>query len=530
MRRSDPRRPRMRHARPMAGWKRALVVVGVSLALIAVSTGSAAALYVYRLNNNIHQVDIVDALGTDRPANKPTVKTADVKHDPVDILIMGSDTRAGKNGIVGGDEVDGRSDTTILLHLSGDGKAAYGISIPRDTMVQIPDCLDAKDRNYHTGTAPHKFNEAYTIGGDKNGAACTVKTVESITGVRIEHYVVVDFFGFNAMVNALGGVEVCVPEGVDDDRYHIHLRAGRNTIKGKEALDYVRARHGLGDGSDLGRTERQQYFISAMIRKALKQGLTRPDRLLRFLDAATQSLTTDMRIKTLQSLARQVQGIGLGNIVFTTIPTVPDPNNPKVTLVFSSQAGAVWQALIDDTELPGQKKRRSTSASPTPTASPLPVVRTAPNAVRVRVVDGTGSPERAQAAAADLRERGFQVVEVREGRDATVTQTTVRYDPAYDESARTLSASVPGSVDEAAPELSRTLELVVGSDYSGTTKVRVSTPKPTPEVSASPLVVRNALSDGCKTTSTAAPSPSPTTDSTGSPSPSPTPSEPAVEN
>ncbi|RKS71464.1 LCP family protein required for cell wall assembly [Motilibacter peucedani] len=502
MRRSEFRRPYARHARAKAAWKRALVALTSALALLAVSAGGAAAIYYKRLGDNIHQVQIADKLGpeSERPQNKPSVTAAESGKShtgaPIDILVMGSDTRAGDNGFVGGDEQDGRSDTTILLHISADRQAAYGISVPRDSMVQIPDCISTTTgKNYHTGTNLHMFNEAYTIGG----AACTVKTFEKATGIRIEHYVVVDFHGFNAMVSALHGVEVCVPQSLDDDTHNIHLRAGRNTIKGKEALDYVRARYRLGDGTDVGRTERQQYFIAAMIRKALKQGLTRPDRLLRFLDAATSSLQSDMKIGTLRSLGQDVAGIGLSNIVFTTIPTMPWPQD-KNRLVWTSQADTVWGAIADDRDLPGVKRHRSATATPTPTPSstPLPVVRTAPSAVRVRVVDGTGSQAHAEQVAADLRLQGFQVVATTVGDDSSVTQTTVRYDPAYDQSARTLSSSVPGSVQEKAPELSRTLELVVGSDYAGTTEVRVARATSTPKPSSSPLVLRTALSDGCK--------------------------------
>ncbi|RZS90194.1 LytR family transcriptional attenuator [Motilibacter rhizosphaerae] len=514
MPRSRTARPRARHARPLAIWKRALIVLVSCVALVVAGTSSAFAFAVWKLDHNIHHVNITADLGTDRPVKHVPAasrggSTSSKPSEPVDILIMGSDTRAGDNGFVGGDEQDARSDTTILLHISGDRSAAYGISIPRDSMVHIPVCKStATKKDYFTGNAPHMFNEAFTIGG----AACTVKTVEQTTGVRIDHYVVVDFHGFNAMVSALGGVEVCVPQALDDNTHDIHLKAGRNTIKGKAALDYVRARYRLGDGTDVGRTERQQYFIGAMIRKALGQGLTRPDKLLRFLDAATQSLQTDMDINDLRTLAQQVEGIGLKNINFATVPTMPYPQDVN-RLLWTAQADQIWKALQDDTVLPGMKRRSSSSASPSPSATPLPSVPVAPSSVRVRVVSGTGDLTAAQALADELRTQGYVVTEVQQGTRTDVATTTVRYDPAYDRSATTLTTSIPGSVEQSAPELSRTLEVLVGSDGPTVVKVRVK-PTATPSPSSSPLAIRSALSDGCGTVSGGSASASPSASAT----------------
>ncbi len=201
----------------------------------------------------------------------------------------------------------GLSDTTILLHVSADRKLAYGVSLPRDAMVERPSC-ERKDGN---GTDPgglSMFNAAYAVGGP----ACTIKTVEKLTDIRINHFVVIDFNGFRKMVDALGGVEVCVPKEVNDTTGHIYLPAGTYDVKGQRALDYVRVRHSISENGDIGRMKRQQTFLASMANKAVSAGtLVNPVRLYSFLDAATKSLTTDpglASIKKLGGLAKSLHG------------------------------------------------------------------------------------------------------------------------------------------------------------------------------------------------------------------------------
>ena len=198
---------------------------------------------------------------------------------------MGSDSRDGEgnniDNLTGGGE---RSDTTIMFHLSADRETAYGISIPRDTLVDRPDCYD-KNGDVIPGATDAMWNEAFSVGGP----ACTMQQFEQLTGIRLDHYVMLDFAGFQDMVDAIDGVEVCIPEDIADPAHGINIPAGTREIQGKEALNYVRARYTLGDGSDIGRIKRQQAFIAAMASKVLARGtLARVDRLVGFLDAATQ--------------------------------------------------------------------------------------------------------------------------------------------------------------------------------------------------------------------------------------------------
>ena len=345
-------------------------MLGVLVLVLAVSVGVAYK----KLEGNINGVDINAALGTNRPTPMP-VKGPD---KPLNILVMGSDSRAGTN--IGG-ETPGLSDTTLLLHLSAKRDRAYGVSIPRDAMVQRPACR-SKNGKRTLPPALTQFNDAYAVGGP----ACTILTVEKFSNVSIDHFVVVNFAGFKGMVDAVNGVTVCVPQEVNDDVGHIYLPAGTYKVNGDRALDYVRVRHGLGlpDG-DIGRMKRQQSFIAAMVAKVVSAGtLANPLRLYRFLDAATSSLTTDTEfanLKSLVSLGTSLKDIGLDKVQFITVPNqtyAPDPNRLQI----APSAAGLWKriqmdrplgryaagAVTPDAKADGKPSTATPSpASPTPT-------------------------------------------------------------------------------------------------------------------------------------------------------------------
>ncbi|HET6699463.1 MAG TPA: LCP family protein [Nocardioidaceae bacterium] len=352
---------RHRQAKPR---RRAALVVAASVVAVALVM-SLGTLLVYRhLEGNITALDTSDVLGSDRPQ---AFTPAHVDHKPLNILLIGSDTRDGQGNHIGG-ETPGLSDTTILLHLSADRQHAYGVSIPRDSMVERPSCV----RKDGGGTDPgglSMFNAAYAIGGP----GCTQRTVEQLTGIRIDHFVVVDFNGFKNMVNALDGVPVCVPSEVNDTIGNIHLPAGSYEVSGQQALSYVRLRHGLSENGDIGRMKRQQAFLASMANKAISAGtLTNPVRLYNFLDAATKSLTTDpelANLKELAGLAHQLQNIGLDQIQFLTVPWEtyePDPNR----LVWAPEADRLWRALRLDKPLPKAARQHVTTAAEQGKAKP----------------------------------------------------------------------------------------------------------------------------------------------------------------
>jgi len=349
---------------------RVLLVTAVVLALV---TGLST-LYLYRhYNGNLDVIDVTAQLGTDRPEKKKV----EGPKEPLNILVMGSDDRdaPGNNidNLTGGGK---RSDTTILLHLSADRKRAYGISIPRDSLVDRPVCYD-DDMEPIAGGTDVMWNDAFSVGGP----ACTMRQVEQLTGISIDHFVVVDFQGFRGMVDAIGGVQVCIPEpGIQDPAHGINIPAGTRKLVGYQALNYVRERYVLGNGSDIGRMKRQQAFIAAMAHQVLSANtLANPAHLLKFLEAATSSLQLDKGLGNLVKIAKlgmEFRGIGLDNIQFITVPWQYAPDDPN-RIRWLPAANQVWRAIINDKKMPAKFLDDAISAehlpgqpTSTPTGSP----------------------------------------------------------------------------------------------------------------------------------------------------------------
>ena len=318
--------------------------VGATVVVLALVTGLTVVFLYRHYNANLNVQDIGTELGTDRPT--PKVPTG--PSGTINILVMGSDNRDAP-----GDHIDNltgigkRSDTTILLHLSADRQHAYGISVPRDSIVNRPTCLNNKGKVISPAATGVMWNDAFNIGGP----GCTVRQFEQLTGIPVDHYVVVDFNGFRGMVDAIGGVQVCLPHAVNDTIGHITLPAGTHKFSGKDALNYVRERHSLGNGSDIGRMKRQQAFIASMAHQAISANtLANPIRLARFIDAATKSLTLDPQIGSISKLvglAYQFRHIGLSHIQFVTTPWEADPADPN-RVIWAPGAQQLWKAIAKD--------------------------------------------------------------------------------------------------------------------------------------------------------------------------------------
>jgi LCP family protein required for cell wall assembly len=352
-----------RHRDHEAARRRAVRAASVTAVVVTLAVVLGGTFAYRHLEGNITALSTDGLLG-DRPDKVDTGKAL----APMNILLLGSDTREGQSGNIGG-ETPGLSDTTILLHVSADRKRAYGISIPRDSMVQRPDCVTEDGRTIPGELA--MFNTAYALGGP----ACTQRTIEQLTGVRIDHFAVVKFDGFKYMVDALGGVEVCVPQEVNDDIGKIYLPAGTYEADGDQALDYVRVRHALSNNGDIGRMKRQQTFLASMANKAISAGtLANPVKLYNFLDAATKSLITDpglANLKSLAGLANQVRNIGLDNIQFLTVPWEtyePDPNR----LAWAPEARRLWWLIKHDKPLTRELSKGVTTAADAPSSRPKP--------------------------------------------------------------------------------------------------------------------------------------------------------------
>ena len=320
-------------------WLRVLAVCTAFLVL-ALAGGTW---YLYqRLNGNITTDTTTEtelkAQASARPPESPTKAE--------NILLIGSDNRGDGNEEYGQDTGTQRSDTTILLHISADRSNATAMSIPRDLMTHVPQCT--KPDGGTIGAKFEQFNWAFEAGG----AACTIRAVEEMTGVRIDHHLTVDFNGFKNMVNAVDGVEVCVPEPVHDTQAHLNLPAGRQKLNGEQALGYVRARHSLGDGSDTERIQRQQDFLASLVKKVQSDGvLLNPTKIYPLLNAATKSLSADpglASLKDLYKLAQSLQKIPTGAIHFLTVPQEPYVADHNRDQLVQSRAEPLFAALRAD--------------------------------------------------------------------------------------------------------------------------------------------------------------------------------------
>jgi LCP family protein required for cell wall assembly len=345
--------------------------IAVSTVMVLLALGCSGYLIYRHLEGNVTVSNAFDKITEKRPER---VQVEGPK-EPLNVLVLGNDSRAGQKAVAGA--TPGLSDTTILLHLSADRSRAYGVSIPRDLMVARPECRDKRTGQKLPAQQSVQWNEAFAQGGE----SCTIQQFEHMSKLRIDHFVVVNFAGFKNMVDALGGVPVCVPNEVNDPIGRIYLPAGSYTVKGSQALDYVRVRHSIGttDTGDIGRMKRQQAFLASMANKALSAGtLFNPKRLYDFLDAATKSLTTDPGLRKLTSmagLANQVKDIGLDRVQFLSMPFetyAPDPNR----LQAAPEAQQLWRLLRRDERLPRKFTADSAKASdktpqkPGPSSSP----------------------------------------------------------------------------------------------------------------------------------------------------------------
>jgi LCP family protein required for cell wall assembly len=342
---STQRRPKGGRRGARSPRSKALIVTAWAAAGIVVLGGTGAGYLYFKLNGNLKTVDINQALGSDRPTK--------VDNGSENILVLGSDTRSGGNRKLGGGADDGsaRSDTAMIVHVYKGHKKASVVSIPRDTLVERPACADARG-TVHGAASGAMFNSAYSTGG----AACAVKTVESMTGIRMDHYLEVDFSGFQKLIDDLGGVTVTTTKAISDHESHLYLAAGSHDLDGRQALGLVRTRHGVGDGSDLGRIQLQQAFMKALVDQVKHIGLlSNPKKLFDLADTATKTVTTDSDIGSVNRLGSFVgglKGIGSSHMNMVTMPVQYDRADANRVLVDKARAELVWKALKADRPIP----------------------------------------------------------------------------------------------------------------------------------------------------------------------------------
>lgn len=422
-----------------------------TICAVVILLGSGAAWATVR--HYADQVQRIDAFGEQRdtPASG----------DPLTFLVVGSDSREGLSDRqvrrlhTGWDVYGQRTDTMMLAHISRDGGVSV-VSLPRDSLATIPAHTD--ENGQQQADRQDKLNSAYAYGG----APLLVQAVEGATGLRIDHYLEIDFAGFVSMVNALGGVEVCLPADVYDPPSGLQLPAGRSTLKGRDALAYVRARE-FDPTADIGRMKRQQGFVASMVHKAASsEVLMDPARASAFAEAMLSSMRVDQNLDNRQvmELTRRVAHIDPSRVTFRTVPVTGERSMGEIGNVVvwdGPGSAAIFDALRDDTPIPDR-----------PAA---PRVEVAPSNISVQLLGIGSSVTKAQA---DLEAAGYSLVAPPVA--GTLTTTTIEYDPGYDVSLKTLQAALPGAKAVAVDGLGSTFRVTIGADYAGITQVSVKDP------------------------------------------------------
>ena len=462
-----PRRPAM------------VVAVAASVAVLLTSAVGYAAVDHY--DSQITRLAGVIDSGS---GDQPTVGT-----DSMNILVLGSDNREGLSRNeqaklhVGSADYGQHSDTIMIVHVGKDTSHATSISLPRDSLVTIPEYTDPNGKVHPAHQA--KINSAYGEGGGGvGGARLVTRTVQDLTGIHIDHYVEVNFQGFLNMVDALNGVDVCLTTALKDKDSGLNLPAGKQTIAGTQALAYVRVRH---VDSDFGRIERQQKFIASMIQKATSGGtIANPLKLNAFLNAALGSLKVDSGLDrdTMFDLANRLSGINIKNITFVTAPVQNGdyrvPGLGSTVLLSKTLSRRVFSQIANDQPI--------VAPVATPAANAVPAGQ-----ISVRVFNAAGVAGLAGQTSNALKTAGYVIAAAPANAPASAggpaTKTVIKYDPTLGTSMTTLKVAFPDATFVATQGLGKTFEIYVGSSYKG-----LGTAKPTTTKKADPHL--NARSAG----------------------------------
>lgn len=358
--------PRHMRGRRRAG--RHWVVAAASVLVLALVAGLGVGYL--RLQNNLTSTNLL------QPGEKPHTAAADDNKDPINILVLGTDTRQGQDPSFGSTNDSsgyGNSDVNMLVNISGDRQRISVLSIPRDTMAPFPGCTDPATGAASAPVPVQMINVALKLGGP----SCTRKTIQALTGISVEHFIVVNFAAVIGLSNALGGVQVCVNQAIDDPDSGLHLPAGKSLVQGEQALAFLRTRHGFGDGGDLTRIKAQQSFLASLARKLQSEGtLTNIPKVYSIADTATKSITVDTGLSTIPALiqlASRLKTAKPDNITFITAPVEPYPADPNRVQLIPDRAAALFHAIATDQD-PRTALSPATAAAP---ASPAPAATTA---------------------------------------------------------------------------------------------------------------------------------------------------------
>ena len=445
-RRSPRSGSRARLGRRIAAW----VSIGLTAVLVIASLG----FYLEYRNvvDSIHHVAITD-LG-----KRPPKYT-----NALNILLIGSDSRAGANRRFGASLVDGgqRSDTVIVLHISPGRHRATVLSFPRDSMVPTYACAAGKGTpgQVEDLSAFERINATFADGGP----ACLWKTIEQQTGIRIDHFVELNFTGFIHVINDIGGVNVCLPIAIDNANSGLHLSAGEHHVMGNQALAFWRTREDVGEGSDLQRIQRDQFLMASLLQGIERSDLLgNPTRIFSVVKDVADAMTTDMYPSTLLQIADSMKAVSLKSVHFIEVPTVPYVGDPLAEVQFKQPASTtLFDAIAHDRTLPKAKTTTGTKTTP--------VLDASPSKVNVQVLNGSGVLNIAGTAATALTSRGFHVVGTGDDPPFDHVSSVIEYASAADMPAvKTLKAQLSDVTVQLDSSLTPgTIELVIGSSYQG---------------------------------------------------------------
>ncbi|GAA3886183.1 LCP family protein [Streptomyces lacrimifluminis] len=468
--------------------KKVVLWTGGSMAFVLVAAGTAAYFYVKHLEGNVQTTDVGTA-----------GKAGFSKDEAFNILVIGTDKRTGAGNEAYGDAGSvGHADTTILLHVSKDRTNATALSIPRDLIVDIPDCPTVQEDGSEkiiAGAQDVRFNTS--LGQDERDPGCTMRTVKELTGISPDHFMMADFNAVKTLTTAVGGVEVCVTKAVNDKDSKLKLPAGKSTVEGEQALAFVRTRHSFGNQGDLDRIKVQQQFLSSLMRKmSSSDTLTNPSKLLKLAEAATKALTVDTglgKVSTLKDVALELKKVPPKNITFLTVPVIDNPADGvvrKTVIVNPTTAPQVFDTINNDVSFTAVKQQKAKEAAAV--AARLKGTKSAASEVRVQIMNGGAPAGSAQETLSYLQnDEGVTKSENAGNAPAELAKTTLEYAPDQAAQARRLAAimGLSGSAMKPGKSVTNsqglpTMTLTLGKDFKGA-GVSLTAPAKAPDVDKS---------------------------------------------
>ncbi|MFK4543385.1 LCP family protein required for cell wall assembly [Streptomyces tendae] len=468
------RRGRRRPAKKKSRGKKILLWTGGTMAFVILAVGTAGYLYLQHLNDNIESLP-------DDGASTGGFQ----KDQAINILLIGTDKRTGSGNDGYGDKGSaGHADTTILLHVAKDRSNATALSIPRDLIVDVPDCPTTQEdgsTKVIPGSSGVRFNTS--LGQSGRTPSCTMRTVTELTGVTPDNFMVADFNAVKTLTSAVGGVEVCLAKDIDDPDSHLNLPAGKHTVEGEQALAFVRTRHSVGFGGDLSRIEIQQQFLGSLMRKLKSNDtLTSPTKMVKLAEAGTEALTVDAKLKSigkLKDLGLELGKLDTKNLTFATVPVKDNPaeKTPVTVVLKDGPAQQVFDMVKNDVSFTEVKKKEKEKKEKedAAVAARLEGEKSEPSEIRVRVLNGGASSGSAGRELTYLQnEAGVTKSENAGNAPADIAKTTLEYAPDQADQARALAeilglsgaAMKPGESVTNAQGLPA-MTLTLGKDFKG---------------------------------------------------------------